>query len=694
MRGEQAPGSDEPDGNQPDEEVAATSSWGLSSADPGSDADAQASTPETEALTPETTELAAGGAGDTAAENEQPQTDPQATAAGAEPDADATQVLPATAPDDANPPTDEESVTPKKRRRGVKAVIWTAVVLVVLAGVYVGGAWFLGDRVPGETRVAGVDLSGLPVDEAEQVLTEGLADQTSEPIEVTLADSTTEIDPEQAGLALDAEATVASFTGFTLDPNVVFGHLFGLGDRDPVTTVDEDKLNSTLEALSEQLAVAPVEGVIEFADGEPQVTEPEDGTELDVPAAAEGLTENWLTGERPLALPTTSVPPQVGEEQIDAAMTDQVEVMMSGPVTVAVNDAEAELSPRELVSAASMQVDGDQLTLALDGQRLAELVGEKVPSIGETPEDARIELQDGEPEIIPAVTGTGLDPDELGQAVRERAVDAEDRTATLELAETEPDFSTEDAEELGVTEVIGSYETPYPYNPERTVNLEAGAANMNGTLIMPGDQFSLLDALRPISTSNGYVSSGVVENGFESNAVGGGLSQVSTTTFNAAFEAGLTDVTHQPHSRWFSRYPEGREATLWDPSIDMVFENNTGHGVLVQAYVTDSNVVVKMWGTDVFDVSISTGDRYDFTSPRTVYNTAPSCTPEGGGQSGFSVQVTRTVRKGDEVVEQRTYTHAYSAWNRVVCGSPPSDDDEDDGGDGGDNGDGGNNDDD
>src|SRR5699024_774252 len=69
---------------------------------------------------------------------------------------------------------------------------------------------------------------------------------------------------------------------------------------------------------------------------------------------------------------------------------------------------------------------------------------------------------------------------------------------------------------------------------------------------------------------------------------------------------------------------------------------------------------------------------YDFTSPRTVYNTSSQCIPEGGGQSGFSVQVTRTVKKGGEVVEQRTYTHAYSPWNRVVCGPPPSDDEDDD----------------
>src|SRR5699024_5266805 len=384
-------------------------------------------------------------------------------------------MLPASQPPDATGP-DDDNVKPAGMRTRTKALLWTLGIVVVLGGLYVGSAWFLGDRVPGETSVAGVNLSGLPADEAEDVLAEGLHDASTEPIEVVFDDSTTHVDPQEAGLSLDVAATVDQFTGFTLDPRVLAGHLFGLGDQPPVTHVDSEKLHSTLTDLSEQLAISPVEGKIAFEDGKPQVTEPEQGAELNVEAAAEKLNDSWLTGSRPLELPATSVAPTIGKDKIEAAMTDQVEVMMSGPVTVAVNDTEAELSPRELVSAASMQVDGDQLTLALDGERLAELVGEKVPSIGETPEDARIVLRDGEPEIIPAVTGTGLDPEELGQAVRESAVDAENRTATLELAQTEPDFSTEDAEELGVTEVIGSYETPYPYNPQRTLNLEAGTA--------------------------------------------------------------------------------------------------------------------------------------------------------------------------------------------------------------------------
>ncbi|SEE97285.1 VanW family protein [Ruania alba] len=582
-------------------------------------------------------------------------------------------VLPATP----EPPADEDAVTPskKKRRRGRRAVLIAAGALVLLGGAYVAGAWYLGDRVPGETTVAGVNLSGLPADEAERVLTDGLAEATTEPIDVHFGDLSAEVDPQAAGLALDAEATVASFTGFTLDPQVVFGHVFGLGEQDPVTTVDSEALEATLSSIAEDLDVPPVEGAIAFEDGQAVVTEPVDGTSLDVPGAADVMAEGWLTATGTLELPAMVAPPTVDAEVIEETMSTIVDPMLSGPVTVAVNDESTEITPAELAAAATIEADGANLTLTLDGAQLAGLVTERASSVGESPRDARIELRDGEPRIVPAVTGTGLDPDALAEAVATSAVatDEEGRTAAVELTQTDPEFSTEDAEALGVTEVIGTFRTPYPYDPVRTANLRAGTGHINGTLVMPGEQFSLLDALRPISTANGYTVSGVVVNGFHSEAIGGGLSQVATTSFNAAYESGFTDITHQPHSRWFDRYPMGREATIFDPSIDMVFENNTGYGVLIQSYVTDSHVVVTMWGTDVFDVNISTSDKYNFTSPQTVYNPDPECHAEAGGQQGFTVDVTRTVSRGGEVVEHDAYSHTYSPWNRVICGEEPSD---------------------
>ena len=131
------------------------------------------------------------------------------------------------------------------------------------------------------------------------------------------------------------------------------------------------------------------------------------------------------------------------------------------------------------------------------------------------------------------------------------------RTATVEMTETEAEFTTADAKKLGIKEPIVTFSTPYPASDKvRTKNLYAGSARVNGDIIKPGERFSLLEALGPITVANGYFSSGVVESGFSTEAVGGGLSQISTQMYNVGFLAGYDDITHKPHSRWFERYPQ------------------------------------------------------------------------------------------------------------------------------------------
>ena len=89
-----------------------------------------------------------------------------------------------------------------------------------------------------------------------------------------------------------------------------------------------------------------------------------------------------------------------------------------------------------------------------------------------------------------------------------------------------------------------------------------------------GETFSLNGATEPRNESNGYVEAGIISEGHASRGVGGGVSQVATTLYNAAYFAGMTDVTHKPHSFYISRYPPGREATVFEGAIDMKFRND------------------------------------------------------------------------------------------------------------------------
>ena len=213
-----------------------------------------------------------------------------------------------------------------------------------------------------------------------------------------------------------------------------------------------------------------------------------------------------------------------------------------------------------------------------------------------------------------------------------------------------------------------------PYDPPRTENLVIGTGRITGTVVMPGQEFSLLGTIGPISTANGYNVSHGVDQGLVVDVAGGGLSQLSTTTFNAAFEAGMVDVEHRPHTRWFDRYPPGREATVNDPGLDMRWRNNTPYPILMQAGVADSRTWVKLWSVPYWDVEIVSGAKYNFTSSKTIYNTKANCQAESGGKQGFSINVERTVSR-DGVVDTEasgTLSWTYTAWPKVVCGPDPA----------------------
>lgn len=560
-----------------------------------------------------------------------------------------------------------------KNRKGKKTGLIIAASVLLLALAYVGVAWFFADRVPADTTVAGVDVSGLARSDAVDRLATELDDVITSEITVTLGESESAIDPESAGLDFDIDATVDQLVGFSLDPASVFGHLFGRGDYEPVINADTSALRQSLTTIASDLDDAPVEGEIAIVDGEVEITEPEDGVSVDVDEAVPLIVDDWLQGPRPIALPEVTVAPTIDAEKIEQTQKNLVDPLLSAGVALTINDEETEIPTEVIADAASLHLVETTYEVRLDPETVADAVGELLPELGESPKPAKFEFKDGKPHIVPSVTGAGINPEELADVVAEAAVKTgEERHAKLELETTEPDFTTEDAKELGVKERVSSYSTPVPYDPQRTKNLVTGAKNLNGMLIKPGETFSLIEAFGPIDAAHGYVPSGVVVNGFESEAMGGGLSQVSTTMFNAAFEAGMEDITHTPHSRYFSRYPEGREATLYLPNLDMKWRNNTPYGVFIRAWI-DDEAHVELWSTKYWDTKITTGPRTNITAPKTVYNSAPDCVPERGGASGFTVTVQRIVSKDGARNDEysRSYSHTYQPWNNVVCGTKP-----------------------
>lgn len=557
--------------------------------------------------------------------------------------------------------------------RGRNWLIGLAITLAILVGAYFGLAWFMGDKVPTGTVVAGVQIGGMSAEEAVEELRTELADEVEAPVALTLGDSETTISSAEAGLAFDAQSTVDGLTGFAVDPRVVLGHFTGLGAYDPVRSIDEPSLHAAIESAEEDLAPEPVDGAIEFSGSTPRVTEPVVGAEIDIPETADLVAEDWLVSTTPIEVVSEPVAPTIDDEAIETAQSEIVAPLTSGPVTVQVGDSEAELSVEQLTAAATIEPVDGALTLSMDGELLAEQVQDSGAELGSEPVDARVILRDGGPYVVGSEPGVALDTESLATTVAQAAT-SEDRVAVAEVVEEEAEFTTEDAQELGVVEVVSEISTPLTADDVRTQNLVNGTALVTGTLVMPGEQFDLAAELGPITEENGFVASGVVENGFNATALGGGVSQLSTNMFNVGWDAGMDDVEHRPHSKYFDRYPAGREATLWvdednpENSINMIWENNTPYGVLVEAWVADGQVHTRLWSTPYWDVVTEESGAYNVTPPQDVVNDSPSCVPEYGGVNGFSVTVSRERSHGDEELPREEYEWTYSPHNRVTCG--------------------------
>ena len=152
------------------------------------------------------------------------------------------------------------------------------------------------------------------------------------------------------------------------------------------------------------------------------------------------------------------------------------------------------------------------------------------------------------------------------------------------------------------------------------------------------------------------------------------MSQVATTTFNAAFFAGMQDVEHKAHSFYIDRYPVGREATVVWPTTDLKFKNTTPYGVLVRASITEATpsrkgtMRVSMYSTKYWDISTSTSSRYDPRPPKARHLTGPGCVPNRG-YDGFDIDVYRMFRRhGSHRLDHRETMHtSYLPSDTVDC---------------------------
>lgn len=260
-----------------------------------------------------------------------------------------------------------------------------------------------------------------------------------------------------------------------------------------------------------------------------------------------------------------------------------------------------------------------------------------------------------------------------------------------------PDVTTEYLEGLNVKHLVSQFTTYYDCCAARVQNIHQIADDLDMTLVLPGETFSLNGHVGQRTEEKGYVPAGTIIAGEIEDTVGGGVSQFTTTLYNAVFWGGYEDIEHKAHSYYFDRYPEGVEATLNWRTPDLKFRNNRDHAILIDTRYTNTSITVRFFGDNdgrtlkgeqsnsrsnvwvdktggpnARHVKGTVSDPFAITQPGAPrYQANPELSPEQTKQTqsekqGWSVNVTRRILVNDVEVEKSEWVVRYAPRFAVI----------------------------
>ncbi|GAA1611667.1 VanW family protein [Actinoplanes couchii] len=526
---------------------------------------------------------------------------------------------------------------------------------------------FRGD-IPYGTTVLGADLGGLSRTEAADTIRTRLAAdaRTTAAVDIQVEGRGATLRPADIGLAVDVDATVAGAAAGS-------PKLFGERVVAPVVTVDAERLDTALTEAVGTVGTPMKAPAITFTGLTPKAVHPEAGRGLDPRRTADTVKAGWLSGG-PVIVPLVETHAATTAAEVDQLVKTVAEPAVAAPLTIRSGAGTVTVPPAAIAKSLVLTADKTGLiTPRIDAGKLRTAIAGRLAKVETAATDAKFTFSAGKPKIVEGKDGKGLDLAALAPSLLTAAQSGDSRTIDATLTTAAPALGAAELEKLGVQEKVSTFTTKFPggLSSPRSQNIVTAAKHVRGALVLPGKTFSLNKFTGERGYAQGYKDAPVIVGGHLTPGVGGGVSQFTTTLFNATYYAGLKDVEHKPHSYYFDRYPSVIESTIFWPDLDFKFKNDSPHGVLIDTAWTSSTITVSVWSTKVWDeVTTEWSKRRDITSPSTVTKPAgPSCISTSG-LNGFTQDAWRLFHKDGKVEKREKFTWKYDPEPRFVCGAP------------------------
>lgn len=473
-----------------------------------------------------------------------------------------------------------------------------AIVMLVLSLGFAGSS----KTLPEGATIAGLDVGGLTTREAVTKLERRYEALMTKPVVFTAGPREWRIRPNEMILEVDWAAAVETARrqgdGFAPVRGLRrLGARFFGADVTPRARVSSPLLAHSLDNLARRIDRPQQEAAIRLRGLTPELVPGSTGRTLDREAAARLIVSSLVSLERArTALPVGISQPKVTAAELEPALA-QVRTALSGPVRLALGPTRWRLPRWRLARMLVPPRDG-ATSLTLGGSGANEFF-ERFRETVDTPAvDAEfVVLPSDRVTVRPGKPGLELDVAAAGRAILAAALSPTDRVAKLVVQRALPERTTREARAMGIIGRVAGYTTYYGGEPNRIHNVQLVARMVDGAVIAPGSTFSFNQTTGERSQDRGFREAPVIINGELQNGIGGGVCQVSTTVFNAAYEAGLPIESRTNHALYIAHYPQGRDATVNYPDIDLKFRNDTGKWLLLRTFVGSSALTVKLYGT-------------------------------------------------------------------------------------------------
>jgi vancomycin resistance protein YoaR len=491
---------------------------------------------------------------------------------------------------------------PERSARLIARWVLVSLALLAVLAALVGLA-FAGSpaRIAEGVVVAGVDVGGLTPKDAQALLERRFDRVARVPVVFTAGGERYAIKATTLGVEADWAAAIetAAREGEGFGPVRGFKRLqarfFGAEISPPVQAYGA-ALDFKLAGLAEEIDQRHVEAKLVRRGLSIEVVPGQPGRRLDRQAAGPRIVRALARLERgqPVALPVRIDPIEVTAADL-APAAHQARTALSAPVRLQYDGTRWKLPRWRIAELLSLPIAGET-KVAIAGPGAEAWFDKLRQNVERAPVDAGFEPAGDGVRVVPAKDGLAVDVPATAKALLAAATSTTDRTADLLVRTAPPDRSTADAHALGIERRLSSYTTLYAGTWDRITNLRLAISLLNGALVAPGATFSFNDRVGERTIERGFRPAPVIIKDEYEEDVGGGVSQVATTVFNAAWEAGLKIAERAPHSLYISRYQTGRDATVNYPDLDLKFVNDTPKWILVAGSAGDAGITVSIYG--------------------------------------------------------------------------------------------------